>query len=159
MIFETLPQDDERPSINILSWKIKFFGAINHVQKSSLLYTKRKQAGHQTNSMGYVDTRGIAAARETELWHAQIRRQRQYLPHGHLLSASRWCLRRSLVIFDNDGTLADSLPPHVAFCRRMNEQHKSETHPRSAHLSAMLFYLQIARLLTIFVRIHGSDAG
>lgn len=34
---------------------------------------------------------------------------------------------RSLVIFDNDGTLADSLPPHVAFCRRMNEQHKSAT--------------------------------
>lgn len=25
------------------------------------------------------------------------------------------------VIFDNDGTLADSFPPHVAFCRAMNE--------------------------------------
>jgi phosphoglycolate phosphatase-like HAD superfamily hydrolase len=29
------------------------------------------------------------------------------------------------VIFDADGTLADSLPPHVAFCRMMNEELKA----------------------------------
>lgn len=30
--------------------------------------------------------------------------------------------RRGAVIFDVDGTLADSLPPHVDFCRTMNEE-------------------------------------
>ena len=28
----------------------------------------------------------------------------------------------SVVIFDADGTLADSLPPHIAFCHAMNEE-------------------------------------
>ncbi len=33
-------------------------------------------------------------------------------------------MERVALIFDNDGTLVDSLPPHVEFLHRMNSEHQ-----------------------------------
>lgn len=34
----------------------------------------------------------------------------------------------AVIVFDNDGTLADSLPPHIEFLHRMNAKHQLDLH-------------------------------